>query len=180
MKKFYSLICLAYSLSGDIHAQVIHSSYTTQYKEKVLQLSLTIPMDIKDAWKLCTTNEGLKRWIAPVVAIDMKVGGSLKTNYDENKSIGDSTSIRLGIINYLENEMLTLKVNLNNTFPPEVRSGDENLQEIIQFVDAGKGKTKIISSMIGWGQGDKWDQAYDFFVKGNEWTFSEILKLFEK
>ena len=30
--------------------------------------------------------------------------------------------------------------------------------------------------MIGWGQGDDWDKAYAFFVKGNTWTYEELLK----
>jgi hypothetical protein len=54
---------------------------------------------------------------------------------------------------------------------------DQHLQEIIQFVSGGPGKTKIISSMIGWGQGKDWDKTYDFFLKGNEWTYKELLKV---
>ncbi len=30
--------------------------------------------------------------------------------------------------------------------------------------------------MIGWGVGDDWDKAYNFFAKGNEWTYQELLK----
>jgi hypothetical protein len=29
--------------------------------------------------------------------------------------------------------------------------------------------------MIGWGTGTDWDKANDFFVKGNEWTYKELL-----
>ncbi|CAN5421941.1 hypothetical protein BH11BAC2_BH11BAC2_22260 [soil metagenome] len=75
--------------------------------------------------------------------------------------------------------MLTLKVNLNDNFPKEAKNEDKNLQEIIQFVDLGNGKTKIISSMVGWGQGSHWDKAYTFFEKGNIYTYDELLKLFK-
>ena len=30
--------------------------------------------------------------------------------------------------------------------------------------------------MIGWGNGSDWDKTYNFFVKGNEWTYQELLK----
>ena len=73
----------------------------------------------------------------------------------------------------------TLKVNLNDHFPPEAQNEDQNLQEIIQFVEIEKGKTKIISTMVGWGQGSHWDKTYTFFEKGNEWTYNELLKLFD-
>lgn len=161
-------------------AQVTNSSYINSYGEKVLQLSIIVPLDKEDAWKLFTTDEGLKQWIAPVAIINMKVGGSIVTNYDKTKTIEDSASIKLDIINYIEQEMLTLKVNLNNNFPPSAIKEDKNLQEVLQFISVGKGKTKIISNMIGWGQGNDWDKVYSFFEKGNIWTYEEVLKLFQK
>ena len=57
------------------------------------------------------------------------------------------------IINYLEKQIITLKVNLNESFPKRVRDEDHNLQEIVQIVDLGNGKAKIVSSMVGWGTG---------------------------
>lgn len=179
MKKlfFISAICF---FSKIALAQVANTSYTTQYGEKVLQLSITVPLNRQEAWKLFTTTEGLKKWLAPVVAINMKTGGYIRSNYDSSKTLEDSSSIQLDIINYIEYQMLTLKVTLNNNFPQEARNTDKNLQEILEFEDAGNGKTKITSSMIGWGTGDAWNKTYDFFVRGNIYTYEEILKLFKK
>ena len=177
MKKLL-LIFVFGQLIINAKAQVTNSSYVTQYGEKVLQLSIVVPININETWKLFTTDEGLKKWIAPVAKIDMKIGGSIKTNYDPNKTVDDTSSIKLDIINYIEYEMLTLKVNLNNNFPPEAKREDKNLQEILQFVKVDDNKTKIISSMVGWGQGSHWDKTYSFFEKGNDWTYKAILKLF--
>src|SRR6185312_2250804 len=178
MKKLLFILILGSLTNNDIHAQVTNTSYVTQYGEKVLQYSIVVPADIPETWKLFTTDKGLKRWIAPVAKIDMRIGGSIRTNYDESKTIDDTTSIKLDIINYIEYEMLTLKVNLNNSFPQQAKNEDKNLQEIIRFVKAGDNRTKIISTMVGWGQGTHWDKAYSFFEKGNKWTFTEMLKLF--
>jgi uncharacterized protein YndB with AHSA1/START domain len=178
MKKFFLVIILGHLISNNLNAQVANTSYVTQSGEKVSQLSIIVPINIKETWKLFTTDEGLKKWIAPVAKIDMKIGGSIRTNYDKNKTVDDSTSIKLDIINYIEYEMLTLKVNLNNSFPPEAKKEDKNLQEILQFVKVDDNKTRIISTMVGWGQGSHWDKAYSFFEKGNDWTYKEILKLF--
>jgi hypothetical protein len=180
MRTFILLFIFIISTYLELSAQVANSSYITQSGEKVLQLSITVPATKNEVWKLFTTDEGLKKWIAPVAKIDFKTGGSIWTNYDKNKTFDDTTSIKLGIINYLQYEMLTLKVNLNRSFPEEIREQDKNLQEIIQIADLGKGKIKIISTMMGWGTGDEWDKAYVFFEKGNNWTFNEILNLFKK
>lgn len=33
--------------------------------------------------------------------------------------------------------------------------------------------------MIGWGKGSHWDKVFGFFERGNEWTFKEILKVYQ-
>jgi hypothetical protein len=177
MKKIPILLFLFVFSVFILKAQVENTSYINKSNEKVLQLTITVPLEIKEAWKLFTVDSKLSKWIAPVAHIELKNGGYLLTNYDKTKMLSDSSSIRLGIISYLENELLIFKVNLNNNFSQVVQDEDQNLQEIIQFVPIDSGKTKIISSMVGWGRGKDWDKTYNFFVKGNEWTYKELLKL---
>lgn len=159
--------------------EVKNTSYVSSVGEKVLRLEFIIPVEKREAWNLFTTADGWKKWATPVVSMDFRVGGYILTNYDKNKTVNDSGTIRLPIINYLEEEMITLKVILDNeAFPQKIRQEDENLQEIIQFIDLGEKKTKIISSMIGWGIGQEWDKTYQFFAQGNEWTYKQLVKLF--
>jgi len=176
MKWILSLIALSFCFN--LKAQVENTSYVNGSLEKVLQLSIIVPLEIKEVWKYFSTDAKLSQWIAPVAHIELKNGGFIITNYDTTKKLSDSSSIRLGIISYLENELLLLKVDLNNNFSKKVQDEDQNLQEIIQFISIAPGKTKIISSMIGWGQGKDWEKTYDFFAMGNEWTYKQLLKLF--
>ena len=175
MKWIFSLLTLCISLTSE--AQVENTSYVNKSKERVLQLSIIVPLSVEELWKYFSTDPKLSKWIAPVAHIELKSGGYIVTNYDKTKSLSDSSSIKLGIISYLENELLILKVDLNNNFSKQLQDEDQNLQEIIQFVSIDAGKTKIISSMIGWGQGKDWEKTYDFFLKGNEWTYNELLKV---
>lgn len=158
--------------------EVSDTSYMTSTGEKVLRLEVVLPVGKAEAWKLFSTEEGWKRWAAPVVSMDFKVGGQVLTNYDKSKRAGDLGTIRLPIINYLEGEMITLKVILNESFADRARQEDKNLQEVIQLFDAGQGRTRVVSSMVGWGTGPDWDKTYEFFRKGNRWTYQQLLKLF--
>ncbi len=158
--------------------EVKNTSYVTSTGEKVLRIESLVPVGRSEAWKLFSTEQGLKKWIAPVVSINLKVGGEILTNYDSTKTVRDSGTIHLPILNYLEEEMMTLKIILNEKFAQTVRDEDQNLQEIIQLVDLGNGKTNIISSMIGWGKGPEWEKTYNFFVRGNEWTARNLVKVF--
>jgi hypothetical protein len=158
--------------------EVKNTSYVTSTGEKVLRLESIVPVGKTEAWKIFSTGQGLKKWMAPVVSIDLKVGGEILTNYDSTKTVRDSGTIHLPILNYLEGGMITLKVILNENFAQTVRDEDQNLQEIIQLIELGDGKTKIISSMIGWGKGPEWEKTYNFFARGNEWTFRNLVKAF--
>jgi hypothetical protein len=55
-----------------------------------------------------------------------------------------------------------------------VRDEDRNLQEIVPIANLGNGRTKIVSSMVGWGVGKDWNKAYEFVARGNEWTYREL------
>jgi hypothetical protein len=72
----------------------------------------------------------------------------------------------MGLTNQTVPTLYSRNVELNEKFSKSVQNEDENLQEIIQFEYLGPKETKIISSMIGWGQGDEWIKTYNFFCKG--------------
>jgi uncharacterized protein YndB with AHSA1/START domain len=157
---------------------VLNTSYVTSTGEKVLRIECTLPVDKQEAWRLFSTADGWKKWAAPVVSVDFRVGGDVFTNYDSTKSIGDPGTIHLPILSCIEGEMIVLKVILNDKFSEKARREDKNLQEVIQLVPIGKKQTKIISSMIGWGTGPEWDKTYDFFARGNAWTSEQLVKIY--
>ncbi|MCY7361387.1 MAG: hypothetical protein LH629_04855 [Ignavibacteria bacterium] len=59
---------------------VENTSYITQTGEKVLRLEATLPVVLAEAWKLFTTDDKLKLWIAPLAHIELKTGGYILTN----------------------------------------------------------------------------------------------------
>ncbi|MCX6169314.1 MAG: SRPBCC domain-containing protein [Ignavibacteriales bacterium] len=158
--------------------EIRNTSYITSTGERVLRIESILPAEKQEVWKIFTTAEGWQKWAAPIASVDFKVGGLILTNYDRTKTVNDSGTIQLPIINYIEGEMITLKVILTESFTEKVRKEDMNLQEIIQLVDLGSGKTKVISSMIGWGTGPDWDKTYDFFERGNKWSYEQLIKIF--
>lgn len=163
--------------SFSVYSQTMkNTSYKNQSGEKVLRLEFIIPISVTEAWELFTIDENLKKWIAPQAHIELKSGGYIVTNYDKSKSLSDSSSIKLPIISFIDNEILILKVILNDNFVTSVRESDTNLQEVIQFIKVDNSHTKIVSSMLGWGKGIDWDTTYNFFERGNEWTYQELLK----
>lgn len=162
-----------------LHANsVINKSFIASNGEKFLRFEMVINASPEETWKLFSTEEGMKKWAAPVVKLDFKIGGLAQTNYDSTARIGDKGTIPLGIINYLPNELITYKVTLNEVFSEKCRNEDDNLQEIVQIESIGNNQTKLTSTMFGWGTGSDWDKTYLFFERGNKWTYEQLAKLF--
>ena len=162
------------SLSIGADSPIKQTSIVTLSAERVLRLETVINASRDEVWKAFATEAGLRGWLAPLVRLDWRVGGSMKTNYDSAANIDGAGTITNTIVNYLPGELITYKVNLTATFAPSVRAEDKNLQHIVQLVPLGKHETKLISSMVGWGAGADWDKAYDFFAKGNAWEFGKL------
>ena len=142
---------------------IVNISVVEPNGERFLRFEFQLDTPVAEVWKAFTTEEGIKTWMTPVVKLDFKVGGKALTNYDKNAKIEDEGTIPLGIINYIPHELLTYKVTLNDVFPAKCRNEDQNLQEIIQFKSAGSNKTRIVSTMTGWGDGKEWNDTYSIF-----------------
>ena len=180
VKKVLTLIVLT-AFTIHLYGQKVHNtSFINQAGEKVLRLEVTVPVSVQAAWQVFTTDSQLQKWIAPVAHIELKTGGYILTNYNKDKKLTDSSSIKLPIVIFLDNEQIVFKVNLNNNFAASARSTDQNLQEIIQFKAIDATHTRIISTMVGFGKSPDWDKTYNFFVKGNVYTYQELLKLYDK
>ena len=157
---------------------IMNRSFVSENGEQFLRYEMEVDTPITEVWKAIATEEGIKTWMAPVAKLDLKTGGTVQTNYSTNSKIGDTGTISLGIINYIPEEMLIYQITLNDVFPEKCRKEDKNLQEIIQLKPLSKNKTKVSSTMVGWGQGKEWDETYTFFEKGNKWSYQQLLKRF--
>jgi uncharacterized protein YndB with AHSA1/START domain len=168
------LICFSLFTASVAGQTVRNTSTTTQNGERVLRIETIVPVSPGEVWQALTTTEGWKGWAAPVAEVDFRTGGTIFTHYDSNAKIGSSGTIQVAIVNYLEREMITLKVKLTNQFPEKTRAEDQNLQEIVQVIAIDSNHTKVVSSMVGWGTGKEWDDVYNFFAKGNQWSYQQL------
>jgi uncharacterized protein YndB with AHSA1/START domain len=171
-----ALASLMGSAAVSAASEVRASTVSMASNERAVRVEATWSQSPEITWKYFATEDGLRCWAAPVVRLDLRIGGSLQTNYDKKAAIGDAGTISLGIVNYVENELMTYRVKLNDEFPAQLRSEDGNLQEIIQLQRLRNGGTRLVSTMVGWGNGSDWDKAIAFFAKGNEWSYKQLAK----
>lgn len=156
---------------------VKNASYTLPSGERVLRHEVIVDAPLDTVWRIMTTSDGLRSFLAPVAAIDFRVGGNMETSYSPNGRLGDSTNIVNEVVTYLPNEMFTIRVVHT---PPGFQHPDvaKSLWTVIQFQPASKRRTRVVVSMVGWNTGPDWDAVYRFFDRGNAYTVAELQRRF--
>ena len=73
------------------------------------QTELVIEAPVADVWQAFSTSEGMQSWMAPVVEIDLRVGGKLRSTYVADEALGGPNTIESTILCFDPERMLALK-----------------------------------------------------------------------
>lgn len=154
------------------------TSITEADGSRILRESIVIAAPRQAVWNAFATTDGLKSWEAPVAAIDLRVGGMLEASYDPKAHLGDPNNIKHEVLGYLPGELLMFR---NVQAPRGFRHQDlfARTTTIIQFQDAGPGKTRLTVSGVGYAPGKDFGEVFDFFHAGNAYLLEMLKAHFE-
>ncbi len=175
---FVFVFCL-FALSQEVEKRIYSSIDSSYPGELVLIQDLTINAPIAKVWEAYTTKKGWESWSVPLAEIDFKIGGTIKTNYNPNGQIGDSTTIVTHIINYVPYRLITLQAEITNNFPEFMKKEAKNFYNIIYFNELSEGKTKVRSFGIGYRNNPKYLKLIKFFIPANEKTLKALISYLE-
>lgn len=132
---------------------------------------------VATVWKAWTTTAGLAAWLAPHVDIDLKVGGLMRTHYDEKGKLGDAGSIENRILSFDPERMLSIQVaKAPADFP--FRAKASQMWTVLYFAPAADGKTSLRIVGLGFGSDSESQAMKEFFERGNAYTLGELQKHF--
>lgn len=134
---------------------------------------LVIPAPVEEVWRLFASTEGLASWVAPVAAIDFRIGGVWESSYRRDARLGDPGNIRNRILSYNPQRMLSIAVESAPTGFPEpelVRT----VWTVIDFEPVGHKRTRVRVSMLGYHDGAGYDRLYALFKMGNAETLKSL------
>lgn len=160
--------------------RVISQIDSTKTPELVLIQELTVKAPIDSVWKAYTTKKGWENWAVPLAEVDLKVGGVIKTNYNEQGKIGDSTTIVTHIINYVPKRLLTLQAEITDNFPEFMKKDAKDFYNIIYFDELENGQTTIKSFGIGYKNNPKYLALMNYFIPANEKTLMKLIAYLEE
>jgi uncharacterized protein YndB with AHSA1/START domain len=168
------LTVLLLSLAASGHAQAVrNTSYVAPSGQRVLRQEGELEASVDTVWRILTTTEGLRSFLAPAVWIDFRPGGRWETAHNAGAQQGDSGNIVNEVLAYLPNEMFAVRVvQATSTFVhPEIA---KQVWSVYQLQPAGDRRTKLTVSMVGWPSGPAADSVYQFFERGNAFTMRQL------
>lgn len=132
---------------------------------------------VDQVWAALTTSEGLESWMAAHARIELRIGGTMKTQYDPKGTIDDSKAIENTILSYEPMRMLSFKVTkapVGFPFPNAIK----NMWTVVYFTPEGDKATRVREVSMGFGADDESKKMREFFNRGNAVTLQHLQKRF--
>ncbi len=186
--KITYLILLFFFTSFGLHSQsqdqpvtkrVISTIDSSHANNLILTQTMEIEAAIDKVWEAFTTESGWESWSVPVADVDFRIGGLIQTSYDKNATIGDPGTIRLHVINFVPQAVITLQAELGENFPQFMLDDADELYNVILFEAISPEKTRITSHGLGYKSTPDYLSLLDFFVTGNESSYLQLISFLE-
>jgi uncharacterized protein YndB with AHSA1/START domain len=162
--------------SASAQAQMKNTSFRDAQGHRVQQLEVVVTAPVAKVWDAFTTDKGFTGWAVPVAHITLGNDGMMESSYLPTAKIGDPDNIRNQIVAYVPERLLAIHnvhVPKGAPFKPEVI---DKIRTIMEFQDMGDGRTRIVESGVGYGEGADFDAMYKHFSDGNAEEFGDLVK----
>ncbi len=153
---------------------------STAAGELILTQEVWVHAPLAMVWDAYTTEAGWSQWSSPLVSIELKNGGIIRTNYNPEGTLDDETANTLFIRNYVPLKVLTLQADISPNWPEFMKEEADNLFNVILFKALSDNKTKITSYGIGYKNNEKYIGLMGFFIEGNEMSFRKLKAFLEE
>ena len=131
-------------------------------RERMIRLSEVIPAPAHDVWRAWTTHDELQTFFGAENHVKIEVGGPYEIYFMMNAPEGSRGSEGCKVLAFVPDEMLAFSWNAPTTMP-DVRK--ERTQVVLRLLPAGKNRTEVRLTQLGWGVSEQWDQAFAYFSK---------------
>lgn len=146
-------------------AAVKDTSTVDQTGSRLLQQSIVVDAPAPAVWKALTDEASYRQWVAPTSYVDFRVGGSVGTAFNPAWKPGDPVDLKQEIVGYIPERLILFR---NVQVPPLPGAAVySKLAIVLELRPAGEGRTEVVLSQVGYGNGADFDALYGFFQNHN-------------
>jgi uncharacterized protein YndB with AHSA1/START domain len=131
-------------------------------RDRVIRDEVVVDADLDAVWDAWTTEAGIKSFFAPAGNIDLRVDGPYEIFFNPGGEAGSRGADGVRILAFEPKTMLSFTWNA----PPHLPNVRKQWTHVvIRLEDAGEGRTRVSMVHDGWGEGEEWDKAFDYFTR---------------
>jgi uncharacterized protein YndB with AHSA1/START domain len=137
-----------------------------------IEREVTVHASRAEVWRAWTTVEGA-RFFAPEANIELRPGGVYEMYFNPREPAGKKGGEGNRIIEFEPERMMLFSWNAPVKFGP---LREERTYVLLQFDDAGEGRTRVRLTHFGWREGKDWDAVHDYFGAAWTWVLEQLQK----
>jgi uncharacterized protein YndB with AHSA1/START domain len=136
------------------------SSQPDQLSDQSIQVRKEVNAGIAEVWRAWTTKEGIVSFLAPDCNIEFRVGGAYEMFFNPTAKPGQKGGEGVKILAIEPEKMLSFTWNAPPSLP-DVRKQWTHVT--VRFTALSDSKTLVSLTHDGWGEGEEWQKAFQYF-----------------
>jgi uncharacterized protein YndB with AHSA1/START domain len=130
--------------------------------ERTIHGEVVVDAPVSEVWRAWTTKEGAASFFAPDCSIELEVGGAYEMYFIPDAEPGQRGGEGCTILAIQPEKMLSFTWNA----PPSLAEAREQFTHVtLRFEPLPDNRTRVTLTQDGWGEGGKWDEAFDYFKR---------------
>ncbi len=123
---------------------------------------VVVEASVDEVWDAWTTPDGIRSFFAPDCNVEPRVGGLYEIFFAPDAEAGAKGADGMRVLAFEPGCMFAFTWNAPLTMP-NVR--EQRTSVVLRFGRTDAGGTRLNLTHSGWGEGEEWDRAFDYFTK---------------
>jgi uncharacterized protein YndB with AHSA1/START domain len=155
-------------VSTQAQAAVKDDSFKDANGARVLREAVVVDASQAAVWAAFTTDDAFVKWSGvPVAHITPGNDGLIEFGLMPGSRIGDPSNVKNRLLVWLPDSLLVWRNEFVPTAGPFDPPTFASVRTMIALEPAGDGRTRVTETVVGFGDGAKYDQLYDHLRGGN-------------
>ena len=132
---------------------------------------------IERVWDVFATSEGYKVLGPALAEVDLRIGGTIRSRYGSDGTLGDAETIENTILAYEPPTMMALRISKTpQSFP--FKNAWKSTWTVITLAPIDSGKTRVRAASLGFGADGESVAMRRFFEAGNQTVIESVQRHF--
>lgn len=149
-------------------------NFYAQQLDRNIYIETVVDAPVTEVWVTWTTKKGLESFLAPESYVDLRVDGTIDIFFFPEAPEGHRGAEGMRILSVIPNKMFSFTWNSPPDLP-EIRNQRTHVTLKFFPADPRNSRTKLVLIHDGWGDGEIWDQAYQYFIRA--WRDEVLFRL---